>query len=42
MATGKEAILATRVSFPTLPLIAKNGQRWDFSQAWTIACSPCR
>jgi eukaryotic-like serine/threonine-protein kinase len=30
MATGKEAILATGVSFPSLPLIAKDGQRVIF------------
>jgi len=30
MASGKEAILAARVSFPTLPLITKDGQRVVF------------
>lgn len=30
LTTGKEAILATSVSFPTLPIVAKNGQRVIF------------
>jgi len=30
MATGKEAVLATRISFPSLPVIAKDGQRVVF------------
>jgi Tol biopolymer transport system component len=30
MATGKEAVLATRISFPSLPIIAKDGQRVVF------------